>query len=227
MAETLTTPNDEDTESGGPFTYAQAAKQPLGHILRGMHLTGHHKWGFLVYRTTYSPSSQARFDAYITALRSHITFALEVHGYNTDSVLRRSFDLTVVEDPATLDGANKPTVQRIFREWVTSRSVERDGPGVDFGDAEGKDLKALVPRYRMCLFVDEECLRSIEVVHPRTGRNMKTSHRAVVIDVDEQREERCWMWLCLVTTVGLYQEACWRGWDLLWRDPARGEVFNS
>lgn len=235
MAESRTTGPESD-ESNEPLTYAEAASFPLGHILRGMQIAGHHKWGFLVYRTSSytSPSSQAEFDAYIDTLHSDITFALEVHGHkNPDDILRRSFELTVIEDPA-LEGASKGTVQKIFREWVLSRSVERDGPGTDFGvregDVEGKELKVLVPRYRMCLYVDEECLRSVEPVTDAQARmrNKRTRHRGVVIDVDAEREERCWMWLCLVTTVGLYQEACWRrSWDLLWRDPERGEVFNS
>ena len=152
----------------------QARKQELGHTIFGMQHTGHHKWGLLIYRTTYA--DDAAWDRYMAHLRSCAAESLEFCGRAAE--LGPHLQWTVVEDRSGLDGATKEHVQARFRTWVAERSVARDGPGAD---ADERMLFATVPRYRWCLCIDDECLASL--AHPIEAK-------AVVVDRDHGRDER-------------------------------------
>jgi len=89
---------------------------------------------------------------------------------------------TPVEDWALLDGASKEDVRNHFRNWINTRSVERDGPGADTPNIADR-----VPRYRSYLYIDKEVLQSVSIYefpdpnHPQ-GFSVSTSGRVVVID---------------------------------------------
>lgn len=209
--------------------------QSLGQMIFGMQATGHHKWGFVIYRTTYG--DQALWERYMASLRERTAWALDI--FERTGELTPHLQWTVREDEAALRGATREQVRTLFRGWVAGRSVARDGPGVDGNEAF---LFARVPRYRLCLFVDEECLASLAT--PK-------AIRAVVIDGEPERqsahgdqneedeededggenagnddidnspeEPRFWMYLNIEYLVSLYQEAAWQSeWRNFYKPP--------
>lgn len=148
-----------------------------GATIRSLFRSGLPKWGFLIYRVCYDDDEAwERFIAILTRV--------------TDNWIRRSrkerllpyLFWTKMEDRAAFEGASKDAIREHFRNWVNTRSVERDGPGA------GNPLIAEVsPRYRACLYVDKEVMESAtlreypSVTNP-TGFFLKVGGRVVLID---------------------------------------------
>ncbi|GAB1309916.1 hypothetical protein MFIFM68171_00126 [Madurella fahalii] len=87
-----------------------------------------------------------------------------------------------MEDRAAFEGASKDAIREHFRNWVNTRSIERDGPGGD-----NPLIADISPRYRACLYVDKEVMESAtlteypSVVNP-TGFYLKVGGQVVLID---------------------------------------------
>jgi hypothetical protein len=127
-------------------------------------------WGFVVVRTVYGPASDAPWARMLEYLRSKVANSLLLAD-RTD--LLRRHELTVIEDEAALSGADSHTVRRVFGTWVaedlTPRLSEIEKLG---GTAQIRaklisntlDVPAcyLPPRWDLCIFMDEECLKSLD-----------------------------------------------------------------
>lgn len=74
-----------------------------------------------------------------------------------DSLLEQYSQWTVVEDK-DLDGAMKEDVRTRFVIWRDQHSISRDKP--PFTLYESTSLR--LPRFTYCLYVDEECMATLE-----------------------------------------------------------------
>ena len=119
-----------------------------------MQLSGHHKWGLVIYRTTYG--DEAGWNRFLERLQACAADSLDI--YSRTERLGPLLQWTVVDDP-TLNSATTAVVQQHFRAWVQTRSVARDGPGAD---ADPMTLLSYIPRYRFCLCVDNVSIASLE-----------------------------------------------------------------
>jgi hypothetical protein len=129
-------------------------------------------WGFVVIRTAYGAASDAPWARMLECLRSHVADTLVLED-QTD--LLPHHELTVIEDEA-LAGADSHTVRHMFRAWVAEDLTPRLCDTEKYGgsaqvraklastDAHFLDhpVACLPPRWIFCLFVDEDCLRSLE-----------------------------------------------------------------
>jgi hypothetical protein len=144
----------------------------IKHSLTSSHIQPGAPWGFVVIRTAYGAASDAPWARMLKCLRSHVANTLVLED-QTD--LLPHHELTVIEDEA-LAGADSHTVRHVFRAWVaedlTSRLCDTekyDGSAqvrakLASTDAHFSDhpVTCLSPRWIFCLFVDEDCLRSLE-----------------------------------------------------------------
>jgi hypothetical protein len=144
----------------------------IEHSLNGSHIQPGTPWGFVVIRTAYGAASDAPWARMLECLRSYVADTL-VLGDQTDLIPRH--ELTVIEDEA-LAGADSHTVRNVFRAWVTEDLTLRLCDTEKYGgsaqvraklastDAHFPDhpVACLPPRWIFCLFVDEDCLRSLE-----------------------------------------------------------------
>ncbi|KAK0624162.1 hypothetical protein B0T14DRAFT_517607 [Immersiella caudata] len=145
-----------------------------GGVIDSLVHSGHHKWGFLVYRTSYD--DDAAWQRYLQILNRSTWL-----GLNNENQLRMLpyLSYTPMEDRDLFEGASKDRIREHFRQWVATRSVERDGPGADH-----PDLIELLPRYRICMFTDKGILSatSIEEIEGLTTPFALIQGRAVLID---------------------------------------------
>jgi len=120
------------------------------HTIASMVRTGHHKWGFLVYRVSYD--DDAAWQRVLHIFRR----VTEVRATNKGKThLLPYLAYTPMEDRDRFEGASKDTIREYFRDWVHERSVERDGPGAC---PENEELTRWSPRYKACLYVDKEAM---------------------------------------------------------------------
>jgi hypothetical protein len=130
-------------------------------------------WGFVVVRTAYGAASGAPWAHMLEDLRSNVAQSLVLED---QSDLLPRHELTVVEDEATLASADSHTVRRVFRAWVAEDLTPRLCDTEKYGGTAQVRAKLastdahfpnhpvadLPPRWIFCLFVDEDCLRSLE-----------------------------------------------------------------
>jgi hypothetical protein len=134
------------------------------------------KWGFVVVRAVYGPSSDAGWAQILDILRTSVSFTLTEEGQ--EEALSRH-EITTIEDEATLAGADSYAVRRAFRAWVADDlpqrlnddALERYGGFTQARDKllsnaghndEGNPVGAMTSRWKYCIFVDEDCLRSLQ-----------------------------------------------------------------
>lgn len=111
----------------------------------------HTKWGFVFYRTSYtSEALWAHFQSFIvesgraSCLRSDTPELVEY------------LDDKFVSEPSRLENADIPTVQRIHAKWRLSPEARAEQP------QEGEPIwPSDIPRYKYCVYVDEEVMRSV------------------------------------------------------------------
>jgi hypothetical protein len=134
-------------------------------------------WGFVIVRTVYDASSEAPWAQLLELLRSKIKRTLKRED-QTYLLLRH--ELTVIEDKATLAGADSYAVRRAFRAWVAedlpplldNEELEKFGGTTQVRakllSNDGHDtpntvhpVRLVPPRWQFCLFVDEDCVRSL------------------------------------------------------------------
>jgi hypothetical protein len=112
--------------------------------------SGHHKWGFLVYRVTYDDDDAWRNFMHILNRNTE----KRLDGQGKLQRLGPYLHWTVMEDSA-FNGASKDAIRDHFRHWVETRTVDRDGPGAD-----REDISKRSPRYRYCIYADKAALES-------------------------------------------------------------------
>lgn len=107
-------------------------------------------WGWVVYRTTYK--SDAAFSRAIDVLNSWIkaevyrdadprSSGVQNPDPTPNNELWACHRLTIMDDPATLDGASIEDVRSHFESWV-----------------EGQGQRDLWNKYRVCMVLDDEIL---------------------------------------------------------------------
>jgi hypothetical protein len=136
------------------------------------------KWGFVIVRCVYGPSSDSLWAQMLELLRSQVTETLKDEDHME---LLPRHEITIIEDEATLAGADSYTARRAFRAWVADDLPQRlhDDRLEQFGGlAQVRDQllssdahyghntthPAIVvpPRWQYCIFVDQDCLRSLD-----------------------------------------------------------------
>lgn len=143
----------------------EVQRETLGNMIRDMQVTGFHRWGFVVYRCTYS--DDATWDRYVQQMNQAIHDELEFHG--RDLLLSKYFEMKVIDDRATLENASKSRVRDHFVQWVeANQSVDNGGPGT--ANAFTKRL----PMFNYCLYVDQKCLDTVKT-HDEWAENDKTN----------------------------------------------------
>jgi len=190
VAERLLEMNNHDPS---PEATARRAPKEFDPIVEGI---GQHDilpgapWGFVVFRTVYGPDSDAPFIRMLGLLRE----MEETLSYYGQQYLMKHHELTVIEDEKTLSGADSHTVRDAFRAWVADdltprlKDTERWGgqaevrkilrSDIPVGDphwnAERHHPATCMPtRWQFCLFVDENCLRSLNESADPPGPHVK------------------------------------------------------
>lgn len=139
----------EEHEQIHPFNVLD---HQLGLIIQGMQQTGFQKWGFLVYRCTYSDDEA--WLRYVQYIRDKTIANLDHLGQRF--LLEKYLDIQVVEDRNQLDGASKSQVRSLFADWAENhRQTEQGGPGMASRCAK------MIPRFNYCVYVDQACLDTL------------------------------------------------------------------
>jgi hypothetical protein len=149
-------------------------------------------------------------------------------------------ELTVIEDEESLSGADSHTVRDAFRAWVADdltprlKSTERWGGqeevrrilrsntpvGDPYWNAERYHPAMCMPtRWQFCLFVDENCLRSLDASADQPGPHVKLLNtdwkgdRSVNIaegwedgETDDETEDVGWMYMDVLEHVEAYRD---------------------
>jgi hypothetical protein len=87
--------------------------------------TGHEKWGWHIYRCTYS--SDDDWSAFMEKLRTTTQSTIEFYGGTCRAVAKQHI-FTVVEDRERLENATKSDVCSMFRDWVNSPEAAAEQP---------------------------------------------------------------------------------------------------
>ncbi|KAL6854898.1 hypothetical protein ACO1O0_006033 [Amphichorda felina] len=126
--------------------------ETMGSTVRCMQETGFHRWGYVLYRCTYS--DDVAWDYYVQNIYEAVRDSLELFG--GDLLLMKYFHLEIIEDRATLDNASKRYVREQFKEWcAVHQSVENGGP------ATGSLYDGEIPMFHFCLYADQKCLDKV------------------------------------------------------------------
>jgi hypothetical protein len=216
--------------------------------LDNLYLRSGAPWGFIVIRTIYGTASEAPCKRMLELLRATITESLEVEGYPQ---LLPCHDLTIIEDEATLAGADQYTVCDAFRAWVakdltarfTDKELEIHGGAerirVKLASNDSHDglhpVQNVPPRWKFCLVVDEACLRSLETNNPvvrllttewdqdRADAETRTWHHGWdCSEIDEHPVETGWMYMEADDYVTMYRDLLYFEWIEIWRGPPPG-----
>ncbi|KAL2817180.1 hypothetical protein BJX63DRAFT_386318 [Aspergillus granulosus] len=123
-------------------------------------------WGFVIYRTTYTPYSHQRFPQIVEILNSCIrseifteyaSYAYDIHGRPIDC--RALYDLiwarhrpVIMDNPAKFNRISLEAVRSHFESWV--------------GPEEDVDPNRQTAQTHACLVVDEEVLNVLSDVKP-------------------------------------------------------------
>ncbi|KAJ5160351.1 uncharacterized protein N7482_007355 [Penicillium canariense] len=178
----------------------------------------HPTWGYVIYRTTYSPPSDAHFSTIVKYLDACLKAeffrecAREVeYQPSVDpaiyNVIWSKHSSTIMEDKAHFDGASTDSIRAHFEAWV---------------DAQGQ--RDRFNKFRMCIVIDEECLQTLigtsaEAIEQETEYETEETVRYVkVVEawpiVDQYDEFPGWM-------------KCWSRvlWDL-WKMMCDGDELR-
>jgi len=85
---------------------------------------GHHVWGFVVYRCTYS--DDAAWEIFLERINASIRDSMEYYN-GLDLLDKDCFRLTVIEDASKFDGASRQIVREHFKEWRKLAVREEQG----------------------------------------------------------------------------------------------------
>ena len=171
MAEKRDTSEDQVDEGGLPMddfsvrmrNYAAPDPSPRNprisrhsshadRIEQQMQADGHRTWGYVIYRTTFD--SDADWAEFFRRLRFQMNNEMEF--YNGKDILDL-FTWTIFDDRSLFDGADTATIRQHFKQWAeTAFRSEQQRPGTDEEVRTGRS-----PRYRFCVQVDAEALKSV------------------------------------------------------------------
>jgi hypothetical protein len=146
-------------------------------------------WGFTIFRTVYTPESDAQFQSFLGKLNSYVKDYVfrdlnsppQSSGPPYDPApneeIMRRFVNEIVEDPK-LDGANEDQVRDAFAQWLRDHDVDLE-------------MHALITRHRVCIMVDEGVLNSVAAApeDPSQPYELKSVWVKVVEYCDPTEEE--------------------------------------
>jgi hypothetical protein len=196
-------------------------------------------WGFVLVRTVYGAASDAPWARMLEHLRSEVAHSL-VLADQTDLLPRH--ELTIIEDEATLSDADSHTVRRVFCNWVAEDITPRLCDAEKMGGTAQIRAKLisntlegvahrLPSRWNFCIFVDEDCLRSLDAKFPAVkilARNWEKEEEEESEDEDEDQEDIGWMYMdgaMLPSYVGMYSLFTdLYAWHDFYQRPSKGYV---
>jgi hypothetical protein len=136
------------------------------------------KRGFVIVRAVYGPSSDAPWAQMLQLFRANVEDTLTMQD---QMELLPHHEMTIIEDEATLAGADSYIARRAFRTWVAADlpqrllddCVEELGGHMQVRDkllsndayhpsSTTHPASIVPPRWQYCIFVDQDCLRSLE-----------------------------------------------------------------
>lgn len=138
-----------DLASCPTWTPSEATSESYGHTIRAMKLSSFLKFGFVIYRCTYS--DDVAWTKLLSLIKREAQEVIKELGPGRDW-LGAHLEWTVVEDP-TLDGATQEEVKRRFDGWA-------DGVVEEYERMSTGNVRRL-PRFNFCVFADEKCLASL------------------------------------------------------------------
>ncbi|KAH6714757.1 hypothetical protein BKA61DRAFT_362858 [Leptodontidium sp. MPI-SDFR-AT-0119] len=139
-----------DYASCPTWTAEEARDESYGHIIRGMKISSFPKFGFVIYRCTYS--NNAAWTELLSLIKQEAQACIKKLGPGRDW-LGTHLEWTIVEDP-TLDGVSQEEVKGRFDRW--SDEI------VDESERTSTNILRWLPRFNFCVVVDEKCLASME-----------------------------------------------------------------
>ncbi|ROT37997.1 hypothetical protein SODALDRAFT_324451 [Sodiomyces alkalinus F11] len=196
----------------------------LSQMIWCMQQTGYHRWGFVVYRCTYSDDDA--WARYVERMKQAAVDDLSRYG--RDLLLAKYVDWTIVEDRDALDGASKADVRARFSEWAEPHLPDEDGRGPGAWRANAlATVWRCPPTFRFCLFVDQECLDTLKAYEEwaQAGAQGRAPYVAcIIIDSDGEPEgegpdgypavDGCtrydpgWMYTSVGALASLYDHLC-------------------
>ncbi|GKT42728.1 uncharacterized protein ColSpa_02909 [Colletotrichum spaethianum] len=183
----MSTENEPASSNAAPYSFTLKdltastwVDHSLGRTAYGMKNSGFHRWGFVIYRTTYNDDTAC--ERYLEALKLTVRCILADEG--GDVLLEQYMDWLVISDQAMLDGASKADVRKHFRSWCAARSKERDGPG-----ATRSKTKRL-PRFRHCVYVDQKCLDTLAALPANQDDDLGELSNVVAVVIDGAFDKR-------------------------------------
>ncbi|KAI8249136.1 hypothetical protein K4K58_011088 [Colletotrichum sp. SAR11_239] len=137
----------EDTELRGVYDTLRLSRE------------GIYRWGFYLYRTTYD--NQPVWERYISNLRQRAFDFIARDSSSKRDEMQATFRISVIEDRESLDGASIQEVLTRFQSWANALPDESD----ESQDIPANDSRDYA-RFNLCLYVDGECLSSLETSIP-------------------------------------------------------------
>ncbi|KAJ0330939.1 hypothetical protein COL922a_012231 [Colletotrichum nupharicola] len=174
----MSTENGPTTSDAAPYSFTLKdlnastwADHPLGRTAYGMKRSGFHRWGFVIYRTTYD--DDAAWERYVEVLKRIARSVLVDEG--GDVLLEQYMDCKQFS-PAFSRLNIDAEVRKHFISWREARSEERNGPGAT------KDRAKRLPRFKHCVYVDRKCLDTLAGLPADCDEEKLFNVVAVVID---------------------------------------------
>ncbi|KAG2002653.1 hypothetical protein GB937_009617 [Aspergillus fischeri] len=140
-------------------------------------------WGYFIYRTVYTPESDQVWSACLEKLDRYVHWEIDrVDGdrYSEaddqdlgfpEKLVHESYKNIVLEDKERWDGASIEQIRRDFKDLVASR-------GAEIGD--------VVPRYAVCLVIDQHCLDSRAFEDPEESRHGGGPGKGFILMIDPE-----------------------------------------
>ncbi|KPM46252.1 hypothetical protein AK830_g248 [Neonectria ditissima] len=202
-------------ESIPQINVSMMCSEPLARIIRDIQETGFQHWGFVIYRCAYA--SNLQWESYLEFFKARLKQDLE--HLELDTLPWQYLEWTIIEDPASLDGATKQNVRDHFSNWVAEKAA--DGSQPDFCKIGICDMA----RFKYCIYVDQKCLDTVDQYETWVQAGAKGVTKAVVcaiLDKDYKptgrgkrgfqsiegcvRENTGWMYTEVGCTAGLYDK---------------------
>jgi hypothetical protein len=197
-------------------------------------------WGFVIVRAVYGPSSDVAWAQMLELLRD--TVSGELTEADQLELLSRH-EITIIEDEATLAGADSFASRRAFLAWVAADLPQRLREEYREENTT-HPATYILPRWRHCIFIDQECLRSLEG-GPKDLENKDPALKILTIDFPEEagvpteeftrdweggetnddHENVGWMYIDMTDYVGKYTDfTSGLGWEEHYERPQKGYV---
>lgn len=142
------------SDSGSDIFKADDDEFPEPTTETNIHDCGYRKWGFVIYRTTYSPESNSKWDQFKALVLSNLRKRI---ADSPAPVILQNMDFIFVDDPS-LDNISIADLQRRFRTWVESEGMLPFKPSQS--DPQEMVYVPRGARYEFFIMVDELALAS-------------------------------------------------------------------